>query len=194
MESLEDRNRMIGLTEGQGASDVKGKGMAVDEPEKADPKPEIEDEEMEDVDDEGEDMEKAEEEEEDAERFRLNIRIPLGHAWSYASLYSLLIDLRCFTLMVNKNDSLGDVKQMIENKKGFPVETQRLETPSRVRLEDNNKMLSDYGITSESTLCLLLTPRTGPPTPPVGGPLIGNGPFEILIKPFVGSVCDYSCC
>ena len=178
---------MTGLTEEQGASNVKGKGVAVDEPKKADPKPEIEDEEMEDVDDEGEEMEKAEEEEEDAECFCLDIRSDNR----YASLCSLLIDLRGFTLRVNKNDSVGDVKKMVEDKEGFPVDVQMLAT-SFGRLEDNNKMMSDYGITSESTVYLCLTPRTHLLIPPAGGPLIVNGPFEILIKTLIWLVCNYS--
>jgi hypothetical protein len=56
---------------------------------------------------------------------------------------------------VEPNDTMATVKQMIEDREGYPAEQQRLIFPGRGLLDDT-RTISDYGIQSQSILHLFL--------------------------------------
>lgn len=73
-----------------------------------------------------------------------------------ASPLEIFIKVSCqetIALEVDSNDSIGNLKNKIKDRKGFPVETQRIFYRGEVLNDD--RTVGDYNIQNQSTLKLI---------------------------------------
>ena len=63
---------------------------------------------------------------------------------------------KAIPVKVDSNDSIGDIKQKIDEKEGIPTKKEELLFDGQVL--DNDKCLADYGIPNGSTLDLATAP------------------------------------